>query len=112
MRISDWSSDVCSSDLFFPVSPEMSPPVCSPRCEGNLAISAAANSSLLRVKKGSGGIGGATGGAGGKGSGGRGSALWAGSDGGAAEARLDVLYGSGVSGIVPVRQSKRLNYRT
>src|SRR3546814_5596061 len=66
----------------------MSPPVCSPRCEGNLAISAAANSSLLRVKNGSGGIGGATGGAGGKGSGGRGGALWAVSALGAAEARL------------------------
>src|SRR3546814_2547798 len=75
----------------------MSPPVCSPRCEGNLAISAAANSSLLRVKNGSGGIGGATGGAGGKGSGGRGGALWAVSALGAAAARLDVICGSGAS---------------
>src|SRR3546814_11695012 len=57
MRISDWSSDVCSSDLWFivPASPSRECPGIKLRCSSRFASSTTVNNvpvTLVRLRKG------------------------------------------------------------
>src|SRR3546814_1525213 len=48
MRISDWSSDVCSSDLLVEVSPSADPPVCKFLDVGKLKYEAQKKANIAR----------------------------------------------------------------